>query len=318
MHASHHTTAFTCGQSGAFARPNQQNERRIQLVVLITAVMMVIEILAGWQYHSMALLADGWHMGTHVLALGVSLLAYVLSRRFAGDHRFAFGTWKIEILGAYTSALLLAIVALSMIWESVERLLSPGEINYGESILVAFIGLVVNLISAWLLGGDHHHHGHHHHDHEHDHDHDLDHHHQHAHPHGDLNKWAAYLHVLTDAATSILAIIALLGGLFWGASWLDPLMGVVGAVVILIWARGLLVETSTILVDVENHGRVRTQIYQRLADATLIPHDLHVWRVGEGRFAAIVGVQSASHSSKTIREQLASIPGLVHITVELE
>jgi len=147
-----------------FRRPNQQNERRIQLVVLITALMMVIEILAGWQYHSMALLADGWHMGTHVLALGVSLLAYVLSRRFAGDHRFAFGTWKIEILGAYTSALLLAIVALSMIWESVERLLSPGEINYGESILVAFIGLVVNLISAWLLGGDHHHHGHHHHD----------------------------------------------------------------------------------------------------------------------------------------------------------
>ena len=319
---------LTCGQASAFSRPSQQSEHRIRLVVILTAVMMVIEILAGWRYHSMALLADGWHMGTHVLALGVSLLAYMLSRRYSGDHRFAFGTWKIEILGAYTSALFLAIVAISMIWESIIRLLSPGEINYAESMLVAAIGLGVNLLSAWLLGDHGHHHGHHHphhhghHDHDHDHDHDHEHEHEHEHEHnqhahGDLNKRAAYLHVLADAATSILAIVALLGGMLWGAAWLDPVMGLVGAAVILIWAKGLLVETSAILVDVESHGQIRKQLQQQLTSLQLQLTDLHVWRVGEGRFAAIVGLAPTTLERQRIREHLGSIPGLVHLTLEL-
>ena len=321
-------SSLTCGQSGAFARPQQGAERRIALVVLLTVVMMVVEILAGWRFHSMALLADGWHMSTHALALGISLLAYRLAARYAGDHCFAFGTWKIEILGAYTSALILAAIALSMLWESAHRLFNPGTINYGESMLVAAIGLAVNLLSAWLLGeaghshshGHGHSHAHSHHNASHDHDHDHDHQHDaatHHHGHGDLNKRAAYIHVLTDAATSVLAIIALLGGMLWGAAWLDPLMGIVGGVVILIWAKGLLLETSRILIDADSEGEVAHKIREQTSNHGLQLEDLHVWRIGESRYAAIVGIEgSDEHQIGHLREHLASIRGLAHLTLE--
>ena len=334
--------SLTCGQAHAFDRPNQGAQRRVAWVVALTVVMMVVEILAGWRFHSMALLADGWHMSTHAIALGISLLAYHLAARFAGDHRFAFGTWKIEILGAYTSALLLAAIALSMLWESAHRLFNPGTIQYGESMLVAAIGLAVNLLSAWLLGEaghshghDHHHHGHDHqhahahdHDHDHHHDHDHDHDHQHdddAHTHGhhDLNKRAAYIHVLTDAATSVLALVALLGGMFWGAAWLDPLMGLVGGVVILIWAKGLLVETSRILIDADSEGDANSEgtvagkIRKLTAAQRLQLEDLHVWRIGAKRYAAIVGIHGGSEAEiAQLREKLEGIAPLAHLTME--
>ena len=322
------TTTLTCIQAQAFHRPMQGSERKIAWVVALTVTMMVIEILAGWQFHSMALLADGWHMSTHALALGISLLAYALSRRFAGDHRFAFGTWKIEILGAYTSALILAAVACSMLWESSVRLFNPGTIRYGESMLVAMVGLVVNLLSAWLLGeqghshgpGHHHGHGHSGHSHAHvqrDHDHDHDHDHEHEHGHQDLNKKAAYIHVLTDAATSVLAIVALAGGMLWGAAWLDPVMGLVGGVVILYWAKGLLSETTRILIDAESHGTVSEQIRDTVTRHNSSLLDLHVWRIGETRYAAIVGLPAVTESQLIhLRHHLEQIPNLAHLTLE--
>ena len=322
------TTTLTCIQAQAFHRPMQGSERKIAWVVALTVTMMVIEILAGWQFHSMALLADGWHMSTHALALGISLLAYALSRRFAGDHRFAFGTWKIEILGAYTSALILAAVACSMLWESSVRLFNPGTIRYGESMLDAMVGLVVNLLSAWLLGeqghshgpGHHHGHGHSGHSHAHvqrDHDHDHDHEHDHDHGHQDLNKKAAYIHVLTDAATSVLAIVALAGGMLWGAAWLDPVMGLVGGVVILYWAKGLLSETTRILIDAESHGTVSEQIRDTVTRHNSSLLDLHVWRIGETRYAAIVGLPAVTESQLIhLRHHLEQIPNLAHLTLE--
>lgn len=322
------TTTLTCIQAQAFHRPMQGSERKIAWVVALTVTMMVVEILAGWQFHSMALLADGWHMSTHALALGISLLAYALSRRFAGDHRFAFGTWKIEILGAYTSALILAAVACSMLWESTVRLFNPGTIHYGESMLVAMVGLVVNLLSAWLLGeqghshgpGHHHDHGHSGHSHAHvqrAHDHNHDHDHDHDHGHQDLNKKAAYIHVLTDAATSVLAIVALAGGMLWGAAWLDPVMGLVGGVVILYWAKGLLSETTRILIDAESHGTVSEQIRDTVTRHNSSLLDLHVWRIGETRYAAIVGLPAVTESQLThLRHHLEQIPNLAHLTLE--
>ena len=341
-------TTLTCIQAQAFHRPMLGSERKIAWVVALTVTMMVIEILAGWQFHSMALLADGWHMSTHALALGISLLAYALSRRFAGDHRFAFGTWKIEILGAYTSALILAAVACSMLWESSLRLFNPGTIHYGESMLVAMVGLAVNLLSAWLLGDqghshgpghhhghghsghshahaqrdhDHDHHDHHehheyheHHEHDHDHDHDHD---DQQHGHQDLNKKAAYIHVLTDAATSVLAIVALAGGMLWGAAWLDPVMGLVGGVVILYWAKGLLSETTRILIDAESHGPVSEQIRDTVTSHHSSLLDLHVWRIGETRYAAIVGLPAVTEPQLNhLRHHLEQIPNLAHLTLE--
>ncbi len=313
-----HNSTLTCGQAHAFQRPSHGSERRIAWVVALTVVMMVVEILAGWRFHSMALLADGWHMSTHALALGISLLAYALSRRFAGDHRFAFGTWKIEILGAYTSALILAGVAVSMLWESSVRLLNPGTINYGESMVVAVIGLVVNLLSAWLLGDAGHSHGPGHH-HSHGHGHDHDHHHlgykQSA--HHDLNKKAAYIHVLTDAATSVLAIFALGGGMLWGAAWLDPIMGLVGGIVILYWAKGLLGETTRILIDGESDGEVSRQIRAAVAEQAVELQDLHVWRIGETRHAAIVGLPRVDAATlDRLRRRLQQLPTLAHLTLE--
>lgn len=294
--------------SHQFHTSNLGAERKTRLAVWLTAVMMVAEIAGGWFFNSMALLADGWHMSSHTLALGLSLLAYAAARRYAGDRRFAFGTWKIEILGGYSSALLLLGVAALMAFQSVERLLTPGTIHYDEAIFIAVIGLAVNLICAWLLRDDHTHH----HDHAHEHD--------HGHHHHDLNLRSAYLHVIADAATSVLAIVALVAGKLWGAGWLDPVMGLVGALLVTLWAKGLLRDTGRVLLDAEMDAPVVEEIRDVVAQlpvaATIT--DLHVWRVGKDQYACIVSLATVGTlSADSVRQALGVHEELAHITVEV-
>jgi cation diffusion facilitator family transporter len=284
---------------------NPVAERRTRQVMWLTAVMMVVEIVAGTWFGSMALLADGWHMSSHALALGVSAGAYALARRHAHDPRFAFGTWKIEVLGGYTSAVFLIGVAGYMGFESVSRLVSPAPIRFDEAIPVAMVGLLVNVVSAWLLSTGTHAHGH---------DHGDEHHHH------DLNLRSAYLHVLADAATSVLAIAALLGGRFLGASWLDPVMGLAGTVLVARWAVGLLRDTGRVLLDAEMDAPVVAEV--REAVRALGEHaalrDLHVWRVGKGKYACIVSIETdAEHAAGEVRRHLAVHDELVHVTVEV-
>jgi len=294
--------------SHQFHTSNLGAERKTRLAVWLTAVMMVAEITGGWFFNSMALLADGWHMSSHALALGLSLLAYAAARRYAGDRRFAFGTWKIEILGGYSSALLLLGVAGLMAFQSVERLLAPGPIHYDEATFIAAVGLAVNLTCAWLLRDDHHHHDHHHHDH------------GHGHHHHDLNLRSAYLHVMADAATSVLAIVALLAGKYWGAGWLDPVMGLVGALLVSLWARGLLRDTGRVLLDAEMDAPVVEEIREVVAQLPVPASitDLHVWRVGKDQYACILGLAAqAELSADSVRQALGVHEELAHITVEV-
>src|SRR5438445_4852374 len=231
-----HTHAFDVG--------NRAGERRMWIVVAITAVTMVAEIVAGFLTGSMALLADGWHMSTHVAALSISGVAYLLARRWARDERYTFGTWKIEVLGAFASALLLGVVAILMAIESVHRLVVPEPIQFGAALVVAVIGLVVNLVSAWVLEAPARTQAHEQHAHAHGHD-------QAHHHHHDLNLRSAYVHVLADALTSAFAIVALRAGLWGGWDWLDPVMGLVGGGVILWWAKGLIADSSRVLLGRE-------------------------------------------------------------------
>ncbi|ELV7507365.1 CDF family Co(II)/Ni(II) efflux transporter DmeF [Aeromonas sp. s11] len=289
---------------------NPLAEQKTRWAVLLTVIMMVVEIGGGWFYNSMALLADGWHMSSHALALGLSVLAYRAARHFARDHRFSFGTWKIEVLGGFTSALLLVGVAGLMLFESVFRLLDPSPIHYQQAIAIALVGLLVNLACAWLLKDDH---GHHHHGHDHHHDHD-DH-----HGHQDLNLRAAYIHVLADAATSVLAILALVGGMLWGADWLDPLMGIVGAVLVAVWAWGLLRDSGRVLLDAEMDTPLVAEIREVIAElpGTDI-RDLHVWRVGQQQYACVLSLLMVNPlPAQQIRERLAIHEELVHVTIEI-
>ncbi|MBW7902871.1 MAG: CDF family Co(II)/Ni(II) efflux transporter DmeF [Rhodocyclaceae bacterium] len=296
-----------------FDTGNPAAERGARLVMWITLVTMVGEIVAGLVFNSMALLADGWHMATHAFAIGLSAFAYAAARRYARDPRFAFGTWKIEILASFTSALFLLAVAGAMVWESVEHLLDPRPIRFVEAMAVAALGLAVNVVCALILGNAHHHH-----DHDHDHDHAP-----HDHDH-DLNLKSAYVHVLADAATSILAILALAGGMWLGWAWLDPLMGIVGAALISVWAWGLARAAGRVLLDCEMDHPVVAEVREAIEAhpqwaATTKIADLHVWRVGKGNFAVILGLVTHDPGLRpeAVRGELARHAELVHVSVEI-
>lgn len=293
-----------------FDEGNPLAERNTRWVVWLTAITMVAEITGGYVFNSMALLADGWHMSSHALALGLSALAYAAARRYARDPRFAFGTWKIEVLGGYTSAIFLLGVAVLMLVQSGERLLAPTPIRYEQAIAIACLGLLVNLICAWLLKGGQVHHRHHADDH-------RGHHHHH---HDDLNLRAAYLHVLADAATSVLAILALIGGKLWGADWLDPVMGVVGAGLVARWAYGLLRASGRVLIDAEMDAPLVAEIREAVAAGPTPAEilDLHVWRVGKGKYACILALAvEDALEPEAVRRRLRAHEELVHITVEV-
>lgn len=296
-----------------FNEGNPAAERGTRAVMWITAIMMVVEIFAGWGFNSMALLADGWHMSSHAVAIGLSAFAYAAARRYSNDPRFAFGTWKIEILGGFASAIFLLCVAAMMVFGSVERMISPQPIHYQEAIFVAVIGLLVNIVCAMILGNAHH--GHHHHGHE-----SEPHRHNHHH---DLNLKSAYIHVIADAATSVLAILALLGGWFFGWSWLDPVMGIVGAILVAIWARNLLIETGKVLLDREMDHPVVDEIREAIEptdnpDETRIT-DLHVWRVGKEAYSCAVSIvtRSSTLTAEEVRGQLSQHEEIVHTTIEI-
>jgi cation diffusion facilitator family transporter len=283
-----------------------RNERRTWFVVAITAVMMVGEIVAGSVFGSMALLADGWHMATHAAALGIAAAAYLFARRQARSSRFAFGTGKFGDLAAFSSAIILAMIAVQVAYESAVRLVHPVPIAYGEAILVAALGLGVNLVSAWLLrdthGHDHSGHGH-----------------SHGHHHRDNNLRAAYVHVLADAATSILAILALVMAMRLQWVWADPAVGIVGSLVIASWAYGLIRDSGAVLLDVSADKTIETVIRDRLETKGDRVTDLHLWQVGPGHRAAVISIVS-DHPlpPATYKRRLRGLRGLSHVTVEVE
>ena len=289
---------------------HDRNEKRTWLVVGLTAAMMVVEIAGGSIFGSMALLADGWHMSTHAGALAIAAFAYRFARSHARDPRFAFGTGKLGDLAGFTSAIVLALIALAIGYESIVRLFQPVSIHYDEAIAIAVVGLGVNLVSAWLLGGEHHH--------EHDHHHDDDHHDHHHHDHHDHNLRAAYWHVLADALTSVLAISGLLAARFYGWTFLDPLIGVVGAVVIARWSWGLIRDAGAVLLDSAPHRALDESIRARLEVGHDRIADLHVWRLGPGHNGAIVSlVADAPEPVEYYKHLLEDIAGLSHVTVEV-
>ncbi|MCG8376450.1 MAG: CDF family Co(II)/Ni(II) efflux transporter DmeF [Chlorobiales bacterium] len=288
---------------------HETGEKRTLWVLLLTAVTMVAEILAGSLFGSMALLADGWHMSTHVAAFAITLLAYRCARRHAQNPAFSFGTGKVSVLGGFASAVALAVVALVMAIESLHRLVEPQTIRFNEAMAVAALGLVINIISAFLLKD------HHHHDHGDQHGHDHGHHH---HGHHDHNLRAAYIHVLADAFTSVLAIVALCSGKYLGWNWLDPIMGLVGAAVISRWSYGLLKETSSILldksIDAEIYKEVKTTIE---ADSDNQVTDLHIWKVGPKDYAVILTIITQTpQEPRYYKELLLDFRHFKHITVE--
>jgi cation diffusion facilitator family transporter len=299
--------------SHIFDEGNPLGERKTRWAVLLTVVMMIAEIAGGWVFNSMALLADGWHMSSHALALGLSVIAYKAARHFSGDERFSFGTWKIEVLGGYTSAIFLVMIAFLMFFQSFERLFYPSPIHYSQAIVLAAAGLGVNLMCAWLLKDGHTHEHHHHHDHAHAHGHEKKHH--------DLNLRSAYIHVLSDAATSVFAIVALFGGKYWGASWLDPLMGIAGAFLVIAWAGGLLRDSGRILLDAEMDSPVVAEIREVMQSGTIAAEvtDLHVWRVGKGKYSCIVSLAASGKTTpEQVKRMLSVHQELVHITVEIQ
>lgn len=292
-----------------FAHDFSRAEKRTRVVIAITIAMMLLEITAGVISHSMALLADGWHMSTHAIAFVMAAVAYHFTRRHASDARFSFGTGKIGVLGGFSSAIVLAIIALAMAGESVHRLFSPLTIHFNEAIGIAALGLCVNLICALLLKDDPHHH--------------------HAHGgaesahvhHHDLNLRAAYVHVLADAFTSVLAITALTSAKFFGWAWLDPVVGIVGSGVVFSWAYSLLRDTGVVLLDVTPSTSDLPEEIRRAieSDGDSIVTDLHVWQVGSGKFAAIVSIVAHEpRQCEAYRALLREHDELVHVTIETQ
>lgn len=306
-----HTHSLTAWQHGHefLGEAHERNERRTWFVVILTAAMMVAEIIGGHIYGSMALIADGWHMSTHAGALGIAALAYRFARRHIGDPRFTFGTGKLGELAAFASAVILLIVALIIVYESVQRLLAPVAIDFAEAIVIAVIGLAVNVASAVLLfDQDHHGHGH-------GHAHDHTHAHQH---HADYNYRAAYLHVLADALTSVSAIVALGAGLLYGWTFLDPLMGIVGALVIVSWSISLLRSAGAVLVDAVPDRRLAATVREQLEVGGDRVSDLHLWRLGPGHTALIASVVSDDpQAPDAYKRRLKGLTGFSHVTVEV-
>ncbi|NKQ40454.1 MAG: CDF family Co(II)/Ni(II) efflux transporter DmeF [Sulfurovum sp.] len=284
-----------------FSVKNEKGERRTQYVLALTAITMIVEIIAGTVYGSMALLADGWHMATHVAAFMITLFAYSYARKHANNPAYAFGTGKVNVLGGFASAIALAVVALVMLIESLQRIVNPQTIHFNEAIVVASIGLSVNVISAFLLKDDHNHT------------------HQHDHGDHDHNLRAAYLHVLADAMTSVLAIVALVSGKFLGWDWLDPIMGIVGAVIITRWSYGLLKQTSPILLDASIAREYQQAIKETIErDSDNRVSDIHIWKIGANHYAAIIAlVTHYPNSMEYYKGLLKSFNKLSHITIEV-
>jgi cation diffusion facilitator family transporter len=279
-------------------------EKRTLIVVIITFVTMIAEILFGWISNSMALLADGWHMGTHAFALGVSLIAYIMARKYAKNETFTFGTWKIEILGAYTSAIVLGIVGLIMIFSSIERIISPLNIHYNQALFVAVLGLLVNLVCAVILNSG-------------DHSHENDPHHNNNNE--DLNLKSAYLHVVADALTSVLAIAALLGAKYFQFNWLDPFIGIVGAGLIIRWSFLLLRDTGGILLERAMDDPIVNEIKNEIeSDGDSKICDLHIWKVAQNKYACIVSLVTAkNYSIEEYKARLNKVHDLAHVTIEI-
>lgn len=285
---------------------HDRHERRTWFVVALTATMMVVEIVGGSIYGSMALVADGWHMSTHAAALGIAALAYRFARVLSADVRLSFGTGKLGELAGFSSAIMLAMIALFIGYESLSRLFSPVAIGFEQAIPIAVVGLVVNLVSAWLLRDDDHHDHH-----QHQHGPDNGHHH-------DTNHRAAYVHVLADTLTSVLAIVALLAGRFLGLNWLDPLMGLIGTAVILAWSWSLLRSAGAVLLDAVPSEDLARTIRDQLEKNGDKVADLHLWRLGPGHMGIITSIVSDDpQPPETYRARLSTIEGLSHITVEV-
>ncbi len=284
---------------------HDHHARRTWFVVALTAVMMVAEIVGGTIFGSMALVADGWHMSTHAGALAIAGFAYHFARKHSDDPRFTFGTGKLGELAGFASAIMLALVALLIAYESAQRLFSPVQISFNEAIAIAVIGLAVNVVSAFLLHDDHHHdHGHDHHDNHHGHD--------------DTNLRAAYLHVLADALTSVLAIVGLLAARFYGWVWMDPAVGIIGAIVIASWSIGLIRSAGTTLLDMVPDGSLASQITEKLEANGDRVSDLHIWRLGPGHSALMVSVVSDEpQEPAAYKARLKELRGLSHVTVEV-
>jgi len=289
-----------------FGVDSAQNKSKVKIVFWLTTIIMVLEIAAGTWSGSMALLADGWHMGTHSAAFLIAIFAYSYAKKNANNKSFSFGTGKVNYLGGFASAIALTIVALLMILESVQRIIEPNNIHFNEAIIVAVVGLIVNIVSAFILKDDHHHHD--------DHHGDSDHHHDHDH-----NMKAAYLHVLADALTFVLAIVALLTGKYMGIIWIDPVMGIVGAIVILHWSYGLIKESSTVLLDKSVDVSTFEKISQTLDKRNTIINDIHVWKIASTHQAAILSVSSPSPLSTEEYKKILSesLPQLSHVSVEV-
>lgn len=283
-----------------FDEGNPLAQKRILIATILTASMMVLEIFGGWFFNSMALLADGWHMSSHMLALGLAYFAYRAAQYYSKDHRFSFGTWKIEILAGYSSAILLMVVAIIMAFQSFQRLLNPVEIFYNEAIPIAILGLIVNLICAWLLHDDGHHHHHHHHD---------------------LNQKAAFLHVVADAVTSVFAIVALCAGKYFGWDFLDALLGILGAILVAKWSFDLMKETGKTLLDAEMDHPVVEEIREVITEFPKHVEitDIHVWKVAKGKFSCILALETDDNSlnADQIRHALSIHDEIVHISVEI-
>ncbi|AKM02431.1 CDF family Co(II)/Ni(II) efflux transporter DmeF [Burkholderia pyrrocinia] len=305
---------------------HEQNERKTWMVIGLCTAMMVAEIVGGTLFGSLALVADGLHMSTHAGAMLIAALAYTYARKHADDQRFVFGTGKLGDLAGFTSAIVLAMIALLIGCEAIARLLSPVPIHFSEAIPIAVLGLAVNLASVWLLSGDHHHghgHGHHHgHDHDdHDHDHEDEHHAHGSHTaaHRDHNIRSAYIHVIADAAVSVLAIVGLLLARAFGWVWMDPLAGIVGALVIANWAYGLMRDTGGILLDVNVDRKLADNVRRAIETLGDKVNDLHVWRVGPGHMSAIVSVETgdAARDARFYHALIARFDGVSHVTVEV-